>query len=976
MKRNAISIPALIPLIIVIITSIAESAPPLLLTDDRGSFPLENRLDVIANEDKTLTIEDVSTGRARHLFSPAKGRKPRFDYSHTVVWARFTVENRTSRESEFILELDCPPIDKAILFIPHTGRDFESIMMGDLIPFGERPLGNRKPLFPIRMEPGASKTYFMKLESLGTIQAFLTVWKPNDFYITDHHQQIVFGLYFGILIALALYNLFIFFSVWDITYLAYVTYIFGFGIWASWNLGFINEYILGSFPRLANISGPFFLFLSLAGIMLFVALFLRTPVTMPFMNIVIKGQVAVCALGLIGCMVLHYNFMIRVMTIMGFTVPVTSLICGIIAVMRNIKEARFLLAAWITLIVASVVFILKDMGALPYTFVTKHAIFFGSALEVILFSFALGDRITIMRRDKEEAQEKTIALQREHAESLEIKVTERTKELRDAYARLQDLDRVKSNFFAAISHEFRTPLTLILSPVESALDDGMGSDADRTMLESIRNNSLKLLSLINDLLDLSKLDAGMIKLRVGCFDAASAVRAHADAIDAACRVKNIALEVSTPEGPVHVWGDPKRIGQVIDNLLSNAMKFTGPGGKVFIEVSETDHECSISVKDTGAGIPHEYLGVIFDRFIQADQSTTRFHEGTGIGLAIAREFTELHGGTITVTSKHAAANPADHGSIFTVTVPLGRDHFEGRNDVEFGYEANTIEQDSATATCVAGDAAAPESAVLTAGDKPYSILVVEDNRDMHELLAGILGNNYEVLRAMNGSKALEMLGTLPEPPDLVLADVMMPGMSGTDFTARLRADERFTDIPVIMLTARADTDMKIEGFASGANDYITKPFNARELMARVSNQLSMKSMRDRLARANDELYARLLEKSGKSLKVSATTEEKVRHITEFIHDNYTSDLTRDGLAAAVGMSPDHLSRAFNRLHGKKIPEYINEIRVREAARRLEKSTDSILHIAFAVGFDNLRTFNRAFLKIMKMTPRDFRSGRN
>ncbi|MBP7583605.1 MAG: response regulator [Spirochaetes bacterium] len=966
----------ILSLIITLFPTTAESASPVILTDEHGSFPIENRLDIIANEDKTLTIEAVSSGRAKDLFTPARDTKPRFKYSHTLVWIRFDIHNGTRGDSEFILELDCPPIDSATLFIQSSHRKFETITVGDLHPFRDRPLGNRKPLFPLKLDPGSSRTYYMKLESLGTIQAFLTVWKSKTFFTVDHQEQILFGIFFGILLALGLYNLFIYLSVRDKAYLAYITYIFGFAIWASWNLGFINEYLPDSLSSLANISGPFSLFLSFAGVLLFISLFLHTSITMPFMEVPLKIQTVICLLGMPLCFLLNYDIIIRAITIMGYTVPLTALICGFLALAKRKKEARFFLAAWIILIAGSIIFILKDRGYLPYNFATKYAIFIGSGLEVLLFSFALGDRINIMRVEKEEAQGEALTLQKELTDSLELKVEARTRELKEAYAKLQSLDRTKSNVFASISHEFRTPLTLILSPVESALSGDMSSDLDSTMLESIRRNAVKLLCLINDLLDLSKLDAGGMKLLVGKIDIASMVRAHADAIDAACRTKNIAVQVNTPAAPVYTWCDRKMMGQVIDNLLSNAIKFTDPGGTITIDLSENTQDSWITVEDTGMGIPPGDLDIIFDRFTQTNLTQDRRYEGTGIGLAIANEFTDLHGGAISVNSRHINTHPDDHGTSFIVTLPRGRKHFEGRNDVTF-HEDDGAAPAITSNIGFAHDSTGTDDAPARAGkEKEHAILVVEDNPDMYALLARILCSAYDVHWSRNGAEALQLLDTIDEPPDLVLADIMMPVMSGIEFTSRLRSDERFAEIPVIMLTALADTEMKLEGFSCGATDYVTKPFNIRELKSRVALQLRMKSLRDRLERTNRELYERLKEKARGARKISATTEDKVKHVTEFIEDNYQADLTRDGLAAAVGMSSDHLSRAFNGMYGKKIPEYISEVRVREAARRLEQSNDSVLHIAYAVGFENLRTFNRAFLKIMKMTPRDFRSGRN
>jgi len=405
------------------------------------------------------------------------------------------------------------------------------------------------------------------------------------------------------------------------------------------------------------------------------------------------------------------------------------------------------------------------------------------------------------------------------------------------------------------------------------------------------------------------------------------------------------------------------------------MKFTGDGGLVTVSVEEAARACMITVEDNGPGIAHDHLEGIFDRFVQVDQSNEKRFGGTGIGLALVREFTELHDGAVHVVSLDEKSHPDNHGARFTVTLHKGREHFEGRADVEFAGETERLPF-AASLPRPGPEGEAARESTRGAEDAEYSILVVEDHADMRGLIGRILGVEYSVIEAVNGAEALGLLDAMKEPPDLILTDVMMPEMGGIELARKLGDDDRFAGIPVIMLTARADMEMKMEGFSSGAMDYIVKPFSARELKARIAVQMKMKSLRERLERSNRELYARLHEQACGKRTVSHGAEEKVRAVEEFIRANFRLDISREGLAVAVDMSPDHLSRAFNRLYGKKIPDFINETRVREAVRRMEESDDTVLHIAFEVGFENLRTFNRAFLKIMGMTPTGYRAGKN
>jgi YesN/AraC family two-component response regulator len=214
-----------------------------------------------------------------------------------------------------------------------------------------------------------------------------------------------------------------------------------------------------------------------------------------------------------------------------------------------------------------------------------------------------------------------------------------------------------------------------------------------------------------------------------------------------------------------------------------------------------------------------------------------------------------------------------------------------------------------------------------------------------------------------------------ENPDLILADVMMPEMDGYEMTEKIRQNNEYDGIPIILLTAKAGTDMKLAGFTRGANDYVVKPFNPRELEARIKSQLDLKRLRDKLQRNNERLYEKLQAKVGavKSNEVSELSKEKIEEIKVFIEENYDSDITRDGLAKAVNMNPDHLGKVFNQHLGMKIGDYVNKLRIEEAARRLRETKDEVIVIAYDVGFESLRTFNRVFGNVMEMTPAKYRA---
>ncbi len=546
-------------------------------------------------------------------------------------------------------------------------------------------------------------------------------------------------------------------------------------------------------------------------------------------------------------------------------------------------------------------------------------------------------------------------------------VMERTEELRSANEKLQELHSIKNDFIANISHELRTPLTLILLPVESVIRADGTQKIDRDFFVRLHASGEKLLRLINNLLDFSKIEAGRMSVSRKPADLAEFVATVCAGFHSAAASKGIGLECRCGEDRPVARIDRNLFETALFNLLSNAIKFTPAGGRITVTLARRGEAAEIAVTDTGIGIPGNRLEAIFERFYQVDSSSTRKHGGTGIGLSLAKEIMDLHGGSISVTSREG------EGSAFVLSIPCAapEDVIEPEmltHRPDAVADDNPV-HDSAPIARETPDTPGPVDG-CPPGEQSGTILVVEDNADMRGLLCSILEGRYRVFTAINGREAMDFLGAADEVPDLVLADVMMPEMDGYELAERIRGDGRYEGMPVILVTARSEPQMKAEGLERGATDYIAKPFNARELLARIYAQLEMKRLRDRLARSNRALYRRLEEKLKAS--VGADAEEKVMEARAFIDENFSSDLSREGLAAAVGMHPDHLSRAFNRVMGKKIAEYLHDLRVEKAKNLLTHTSDTVMRIAMECGFEDVRTFNRVFREIAGTTPSEYR----
>jgi signal transduction histidine kinase len=432
---------------------------------------------------------------------------------------------------------------------------------------------------------------------------------------------------------------------------------------------------------------------------------------------------------------------------------------------------------------------------------------------------------------------------RTHRETIANQVTiERTTaSLKLAHEQLKQLDRFKSQFFANITHEFKTPLAMILSPLELLLhgEGGEIGATQRTTFEMMFRNGMKLLKMIGDLLDLSKLEESRLRLKIGEHDLAEQLRALCDQVQPLAHRKQIELKLLA-SGTCMVYSDLERMERVIVNLLSNALKFTPEGGHVTVSLHDLGGSAWIVVKDDGPGFPQEMAEQLFERFFQVDMGETRRYGGTGIGLALAREIIELHGGRIRAEN--------DHGARFTVELIKGKEHFRpdvldrrsNRRDVlsgaragdkglmDFATQMQSREEfrllDIHEATERRALARDPEE-----DNRRHTCLVVEDTPDVIRLVGMALQQEFKVLSAPDGVQGLAM--ARKELPSLIVTDLMMPGMDGLELTRRLRDDPATRHIPIVMLTARGELQDRVAGIDTGVNAYLAKPFSPRELLA-------------------------------------------------------------------------------------------------------------------------------------------------
>ncbi|HEY9735832.1 MAG TPA: ATP-binding protein, partial [Trichocoleus sp.] len=421
--------------------------------------------------------------------------------------------------------------------------------------------------------------------------------------------------------------------------------------------------------------------------------------------------------------------------------------------------------------------------------------------------------------------------------------------------KLLEMDRQKTEFFQNISHEFRTPLTLMIGPLEAVVSQGDGLSHDQASV-ALRN-SRRLLRLVNQLLDIQRLDAGRMQPTFRPCDPAAFVKEIIEAFKPYCDRKGLNLVADLqPSAPIYL--DLEKFDKVLYNLLSNAIKFTPAEGTITVRLRALENACQIEVEDSGIGIREDQLPYLFERFRQADGSSNRSHEGSGLGLALVQALVKLHSGDITVASQYG------QGTRFTITLPLGKYHLAPSQIVE-----QPVNLERQRAAVELADVDLPGAGAETAEIAPPlqhenglpvtlpQILVVDDNPDLRDYVSNVLQRQgYQIRTAHNGAVAYEIAQTFR--PDLILTDWMMPEVTGLELIQMIRANPSLSSIPVVLLTAKVDDETRIAGVEQGADAYLGKPFNDRELLAEVRNLLALKANERRVAELNQYLTESVL----------------------------------------------------------------------------------------------------------------------
>ncbi|MDN5284230.1 MAG: response regulator [Mucilaginibacter sp.] len=530
------------------------------------------------------------------------------------------------------------------------------------------------------------------------------------------------------------------------------------------------------------------------------------------------------------------------------------------------------------------------------------------------------------------------------AKRLEEVVQQRTAELSEKADKLREMDAVKSRFFTNITHEFKTPLTLIINPAKEILANPASADAPK-YTRLILSNATRLLQLINQLLDLSKLENGLMEVNLAPLDMVALIRMHVHSYESLVVQKGIALHFTSDWDKLWVLGDRDKLDKIILNILSNAIKFTDNGQvEVFIQ-NDTEtlgSALNITVRDTGRGIPASKLPYIFSRFYQTDPSDTRSAEGTGIGLAVAKELVELIGGQIRAESTEGLFTEINIRMPFQATEAI---------------DEPVLEMEPHRAHLSIGD---NNNLVADSDGKPL-VLLIEDHQELRDFMHQSLSDKYRVLNAADGDAGIAL--ALEHIPNLIITDLMMPRVDGYQVSATLKKDEKTSHIPIIILTAKADMDSRVQGIETGADAYLGKPFDKRELFALIENLINVRNqLREHYSRSdlwfNDTLSMPSIERDF-IVRVRSAVEN---HLDE---EGYSADQ----LARDIRLSRTQLHRKLKALIGQSPGELIRIVRLQYAHDLLQRRIATVAEVAYMVGFSSPASFSTSFSRHFGFSPK-------
>lgn len=900
-------------LLLIFIRSDVFSQNINLIASTKIPANITSSIEIFRDTSSKLTLEQVASQK----FTEHNKNYFIFPYSNDVFWVRFTLKNAALSNKDWILLWSNPLVEQLDFYISDsTNRGFLHKQQKIITSERGKTFIQEDPTFPFELLSKQTKIIYFKVTSQRGHYGTIRLHSPPSYYksrLDDFAGE-------GFLNGLIFFRLFLvlvlsFFVIKDLSFRLYSLYtiIRTFNYW-----GFLN--IAGPlFTKDPDIAKKLdFLFYNSAtlGAGLFILVtFAVGKIPKRYTYFVL----AITAFNIFINTIIFFDYQWYWLKAGAFTIVFSSVFyigVNFYFIIKKIAFSKYYSILFIFGLSSTFLLYTRLLGWIEYQPIYALSYYFFLA-EFFFFIFFLGRII------KNTELMKTLT---EH--QLNFNLEQNT--------RLKELDNLKTRFFTNISHEFRTPLTLLVGPIE----DLQKKYPQEGIIVVMQRNLQRLQTLINQLLDLSKLEAGEMKINQQEADIPQFLNHLFASFESLAQSKHIIFNHSQSHLTQLGLFDTDKLEKIITNLLSNAFKFTPENGRINVRVEFSKIQISIKIQDSGIGISPERLTHIFDRFYQVDDSSQRQQEGTGIGLSLVKELVDLLKGQIKVSSKVGEGAEftliLPYKSISEITTPLSK--FVGKNAPKSVFNENS------------------EISGFKIEDNGQEImLIVEDNPDLRNYMASIFENQYQLVMAVDGeeglTKAIEFV------PDIVISDLMMPKLDGLGFCEKLKNDERINHIPVIMLTAKASMTDKLIGLKHGADDYLPKPFNKEELTLRVGNLINQRQlMREKYAFQEAEVLPK--NEAIKELSIDNLFIQKAKIIIEKYLDKSEFDV--ETFANEMNLSSVQLRRKLKAITDQTITEFVRNYRLEIAANMLKIGEETVSEIAYQVGFESLSYFSKVF----------------
>jgi len=897
-------------------------------------------------EDRPYSIEEITSIAFDTLFKPYSLEEPL--ESGQTYWGKVKVKAVSAHPDSAQLDWFFIPFNhgftEAVVYTrAENGIISSPRKLGRLVPVREQsePIYSdviRQSKISFRIWPGTTKEIFIKISNnfVGSVPLFYCYIEAFNYEEVNFTASSLFydGLFLGAILIMAIYSLLLFLLGKDKAYLLYTLYLVAIFAYTFYSYGIFRNWLV----RLINPENPIYYhhlrtlgYLVIVAYLAFTSTFLGLKKLLPSWYRIFKGLILLgLSLFLIDNIILKWSgFNLTYSTYLVFSyffITCLFLIFFLVPLYRTqLKKGYFISLGLLCLIVANA-FLFYDLLGYKSNYNGINVLAIGAIAEMIIFSLGLSYRQKENVQAAQAAKQKAVVNQQ-----------------------LQELDKLKTHFYTNITHEFRTPLTVIQGIAGQIKDSSYKQEVGL-----IQRNTQQLLQLVNQLLDLSKLETNKIDIELVQGNVVNYIRYLIESFHSLAEERQVHLLFSPYEATIRMDYAPKKLQQIVSNLLSNALKFTPSGGSVTIKTSTIEKENTpfflLQVLDTGIGIEAANLPHIFERFYQVKNRSATVETGTGVGLALSKELIQLLGGTIEVQST------PNELTTFTILLPIKR---------EATILQDTIPVPPATAKAKYTPSALLEQATLAASvladaTQP-SVLLVEDNKDVLYYLINCLKEKYQLLTAMDGATGLET--AMKKIPDLIISDVMMPNMDGYELCERLKTEKTTSHIPIILLTAKATTRDKIIGLSKGADAYLVKPFHENELEVRLEQLFQQ--------RKNLQTYY-----SQQTLLPYVDTtpikNEFLQTVTAIIEKDLSQEINVVQLSKQMNIDRSQLYRKIKALTGLSTTIFIRHIRLKHAFHLLTTTEQPVSDIAYEVGFKDPAFFSRSFSKVFGKSPSKIR----